>query len=144
MVVRVDNNGKMCNARPCNGCLNMMKSIGIIKVYYSVNNNDIICENVKDMISIQVSFASKMVEKMNGRMLAINDKRKYYILLLQKYFPSTIRKHNLDNFIKYNLINIIPDCIIIYKKINRKTINEELQVTILDYMNKLIVNSIVI
>ncbi len=46
---------KLVNARPCAHCLDMMKSVGIRRVYYSDDYGDIICENVKDMISIHTS-----------------------------------------------------------------------------------------
>ena len=54
IVIRINNKGELKNARPCHNCLIMMKNIKINKVYYSVDNN-IICEKVKNMISIQSS-----------------------------------------------------------------------------------------
>ena len=106
VVVRVNKVGETCNARPCHNCLNMMKSVGIKRVYYSVNSETVICENVKDMISIQSSSVDKHLDQLNNT--EYKDHDSYYESLLLKYFPRTIRKYNLDNFIQYNLSNLLP------------------------------------
>jgi hypothetical protein len=54
-----------------------MKAVGIRKVYYSTAPNELICENVKDMISIQSSSVSKIYEKNYGNKL-VDDPIKYY------------------------------------------------------------------
>ena len=107
LVIRINKIGETCNARPCYNCLNMMKTVGIHKVYYSIAPNKIICENVKNMISIQASSVCKYIEKINGN-IYINDHDKYYEYLLIKYFPPIIKKYNLEQFINYNLINVLP------------------------------------
>ena len=66
MVVRVNKLGDICNARPCYNCLDMMKAVGIRKVYYSISPNEIICEKVKDMISIQASMVDKNVDNIKS------------------------------------------------------------------------------
>ena len=105
-VVRINNIGNTCNARPCHNCLNMMKAVGIRKVYYSTSSTEMVCENVKDMISIQSSPAAKKYEQYNK---LITEPNKYYENLLIKYFPSNIKKCNLDNFVKYNLVVYLPN-----------------------------------
>jgi hypothetical protein len=107
LVIRINKMGETCNARPCYNCLNMMKTVGIHKVYYSVAPSKVVCENVKDMISIQASSVCKYIEKMNGNIYSDNPE-KYYEYLLIKYFPPIIKKHNLELFINYNLINVLP------------------------------------
>jgi deoxycytidylate deaminase len=106
VVVRVNKLGEICNSRPCHNCLNMMKSVGIRRVYYSVGSEMVICENVKDMISIQSSSVDKYLELLNHS--DYKDHNTYYENLLIKYFPSSIRKYNLDNFILYNLSHLLP------------------------------------
>ncbi len=113
MVVRVNKLGDICNARPCYNCLDMMKAVGIRKVYYSISPNEIICEKVKDMISIQASMVDKNVDNIkssynNNFKSSEYDNNKYYEKLLIKNFPKTIRQSNLDNFIIHNLINVLP------------------------------------
>jgi hypothetical protein len=108
VVIRINRTGDICNARPCHNCLNMMKAVGIRKVYYSTAPNELICENVKDMISIQSSSVSKIYEKNYGNKL-VDDPIKYYENLIKKYFPSNIKKYNLDIFIKYNLTIFLPN-----------------------------------
>jgi hypothetical protein len=107
VVVRVNRSGETCNARPCYNCLNMMKAVGIRRVYYSINSDEVVCENVKDMVSIQASSVTRYIDKLNGNKLA-DDVDKYYQDLLTKFFPSTIRKYNLDKFIVHNMSNYLP------------------------------------
>jgi hypothetical protein len=83
-----------------------MKSVGIRRVYYSIDQDTVICENVRDMISIQSSSVDKHIDQLNNN--DYKDHTSYYENLLIKYFPSIIRKYNLDNFIQYNLSNLLP------------------------------------
>ena len=106
VVVRINKSGEISNARPCHNCLNMMKSVGIRRVYYSISPEEVVCENVKDMISIQASSVDKHIDQSNNN--NYKDHNSYYENLLLKYFPSIIRKYNLDNFIQYNLSNLLP------------------------------------
>lgn len=107
VVVRVNKTGSQCNARPCHNCLDMMKAVGIRKVYYSVSPDEIVCENVKDMISIQASSVTKHIAKLSGN-YTDNEPNKYYENLLLKYFPKNVRKHNLESFITHNFSNVLP------------------------------------
>lgn len=107
VVVRVNRSGEICNARPCFNCLNMMKSVGIRRVYYSVGPDEIIYENVKDMVSIQASSVTLLIEKINGNFFD-DEPEKYYESLLAKLFPPVIRKDNLEKFITHNLSNVLP------------------------------------
>ncbi len=87
-----------------------MKAVGIRKVYYSVSPTELVCENVKDMISIQASTVTKHVEKINGNCMDIDDENpnKFYEYLLKKNFPPAIKRYNLDSFIRHNLTNDLP------------------------------------
>ena len=87
-----------------------MKAVGIRKVYYSISNEKVICEKVKDMVSIQTSSVARYMERMKGNEMAFDDK-KYYDHLMKTLFPSSIKKYNLEAFIKYNLINVLPSYI---------------------------------
>jgi len=107
VVIRINRSGETCNARPCYNCLNMMKVVGIRRVYYSISPDKVIYENVKDMVSIQISSVNRYLEFMNGYTL-INDSNKYFHNLLLKYFPSSIKLSNLKHFIDHNLINVLP------------------------------------
>jgi tRNA(Arg) A34 adenosine deaminase TadA len=102
IVTRINKSGETCNARPCYKCLNFMKIYKIQRVYYSVSPDVIICENVKDMISIQTSSLHKqtMFNKVSSE--------EHYKTLLQQLFPSEIKQQNLDNFIRHNLSNVLP------------------------------------
>lgn len=114
-MVRVNRLGETCNARPCYNCLNLMKLVGIRKIYYSASSKEIVCENVKDMVSIQSSSVAKCIEKLNGNKL-VDIPNKYYEDLLLKNFPSTIKYWNLEKFIRYNFSNVLPDYKVIISK----------------------------
>lgn len=107
VVVRINKSGETCNARSCFNCLIMMKAVGIRRVYYSISPDEVICENVKDMVSIQASSVARRIEKLNGNQL-VNNSDKYYEYLLSKLFPPSIRMYNLEKFINHNLSDILP------------------------------------
>ena len=102
-VFRQHRNGNNAMAKPCPVCMAALKEVGIRKVYYIVDDN-IICENVKDMISIQSSSAVKHTDKLLNinNFSSIND---YYINLLKKQIPNYIKYNNLFNTFN-NFINI--------------------------------------
>lgn len=137
IVLRVGKNGETCNARPCYNCLNMMKAVGIRKVYYSVSFEKIICENVKDMVSIQSSSVNRYIEKICRLTHSDDNTNKYYENLLVKYFPKIIRKHNLDSFINYNLFNVLPTYKIKFTQAKTK-------VLIFDNNNKIVVSGFIV
>lgn len=137
VVVRVNRNGETCNARPCHNCLNMMKTVGIRRVYYSVSSDVVICENVRDMISIQSSSVDKYLDLINNT--CYKDHNTYYENLLKKYFPTIIRKYNLDNFIQYNLSHLLPN-----HRVVLNTFNSTTYVWITDINNNEIIKATVI
>lgn len=109
LVMRFTRRGIIGNARPCFNCLKMMKDLNVNKVYYSTGiNNDIICESVKNMVSIQSSTIN--TNNMSKEMFFEN--------LIKKLFPKYIKQINLDYFLKYNLINVLPKCNCIIKNNN--------------------------
>lgn len=108
LVIRINKMGETCNARPCYNCLNLMKKVGIRKVYYSVSSTQIICEKVKDMVSIESSSVTQYLDILYSNM-PNKTITKYFENLLIKYFPSKIKKKNLEIFIQYNFSNVLPD-----------------------------------
>lgn len=106
-VIRINKKGELCNARPCMNCLYIMKSNGFRYVYYSINNNTIIREKIIYMLSIQTSHAVRL--NMN---IKYDNMMEYYEKLLFKNFPEEIKLENLNHFINYNLVNILPNAII--------------------------------
>lgn len=91
-----------------------MKEIGIRRVYYSINDN-IICENVKDMVSIESSSVTKLLERQLHR-APISD-YDYFVDLLRKKLPHSIKRKNLMFFLEHNLSNVLPQCSWYEKKI---------------------------
>jgi hypothetical protein len=128
----------MANSRPCYNCLEMMKAVGIRKVYYSDNKGNIVCESVKDMISIQASIVAKIIYNLDypGKIITWEN---YFENLLKRLFPSKIKKINFDNFIKYNLVNVLPDFSYTIEKENNINI-----ITIKDSFNNKVLTSILI
>lgn len=89
-----------------------MQDIGIKKIYYSSGiGNDLVCEQIKFMVSIQSSTVTRFLDcRINNK-----DKDEYYNDLLKKNFPRYIKRSNLKNFINYNFINIFPNYVIIIR-----------------------------
>lgn len=103
---------KLVNARPCAHCLDMMKSVGIRRVYYSDDSGEIIYENVKDMISIHTSKVAQRFEiskKSNCNRLpdqkSINQ-TDYYDKLILKKIPNVVKHINYQLFLEHNFKTI--------------------------------------
>lgn len=132
VVIRINREDKICKSRPCYNCLAMMKSVGIRKVYYSDNNQNIICENVKDMISINASSVTKMIDCLKMDLnLSHTD---FFENLLKTLFPNKIKKINFEYFIEHDLSNVLPnhsytmtkDLVIIYDTFNKELVKSAL------------------
>lgn len=80
-----------------------MKSTGIRRVHYSNELGEIVTETVKDMISIQTSSISRMID--NNIRIPVAE----YSESLLKNIPSVVKKKNFDNFMKYNMLNVLPN-----------------------------------
>lgn len=113
IVIRINKNGDLCNARPCYICLNMMKCAGIHKVYYSISSTELICENIKDMVSIQTSSVTRSID-LGYKEIKYRNPIMYYETLIIKFFPSHIKLNNLKYFIKYNLNILLPSYTVIF------------------------------
>jgi len=82
-----------------------MKDIGINKIYYSTGkNNEIICESIKNMVSIQSASIHRYLESFNNEKYDMN----YFECLFIKIFPKTIKETNLFYFLEYNFKNVLP------------------------------------
>lgn len=98
---------KLVNARPCANCLDMMKAVGIRRIYYSDDSGEIICENVKDMISIQTSKVTQRFEISKIKSKPLIDQKlinqtKYYDNLIIKKIPDVIKDVNYQLFLEHN------------------------------------------
>lgn len=105
VVVRISAENKLVNARPCYNCLDMMKAVGIRRVYYSVEDK-IICEKVNDMVSICSSSVLRFVERQVYH--APEDNTEYFKRLMNMKIPTTLKKYNIDKFLNYNLKLVLP------------------------------------
>lgn len=106
LVIRTNHEDNFVSSRPCYNCLDMMKAVGIKKIFYTVSNK-IISEKVSDMISINSSSVIKKVEREN-KLAPLND-IDYYRELLIKKLPKHINRINLNNFLSYNFNDVLPD-----------------------------------
>jgi hypothetical protein len=115
-VVRVTKLNTTGNARPCQNCLQMMKDLNVNKVYYTSGINDeVICESVKNMISIQTSSVTKYLLALSNVIIKNSN---YFENLLIKQFPPKIKRDNLFYFLEYNFKNVLPECKYIIKNEN--------------------------
>jgi hypothetical protein len=118
IVIRISGNGKLGSARPCFNCLNIMKIVGIKRVYYSIKPDIIVCERVRDMISIQASNVTKMIQRKYNH--ASYDDNQFFKNRLKKIIPYEIKINNLNFFLEYNY-NIVLSTYS-YKIINKNKI----------------------
>ena len=95
------------SARPCFNCLNIMKLVGIKRVYYSIKPDMIVCEKVKDMISIQASGVCKMIRQKYFH--APKSDNEFFKDLLKRLFPDRVKKNNLNYFLNHNFKIVLPD-----------------------------------
>lgn len=85
----------------------MMKSIGIRKVYYSIDYDQIVGENVKDMISIHTSKTMRKIESISK--IGEYDETKdlaYWDNLIKTKLPGKIKESNYINFINFDFKSI--------------------------------------
>lgn len=61
IVIRVNKNNILKNSRPCNDCIYKLNKLGIRKVYYSNDKQDIVYEYVKDMPNLHISSGKKAI-----------------------------------------------------------------------------------
>ena len=94
----------------------MMKDLNVNKVYYTSGINDeVICESVKNMISIQTSSVTKYLLALSNVIIKNSN---YFENLLIKQFPPKIKRDNLFYFLEYNFKNVLPECKYIIKNEN--------------------------
>lgn len=58
-VTRVDWNGNYANARPCMFCTSFIKYHGIRKVYYTLNDSEVVVIKAKDMDTSYLTYSQK-------------------------------------------------------------------------------------
>ena len=105
-VIRLNAKDKLVNARPCYNCLNMMKAVGINRVFYSVDEY-IECERVTSMISINASSVTRYLESTIYN-APVNEEM-YYKSLIIKCLPKELVYKNFTKFIKYNFTDVLPN-----------------------------------
>ena len=106
IVIRIYKYDQLGKSRPCYNCLNMMQTVGIRKVYYTTGINDeLICEYVKNMVSIASSPTTIYFDLFKNK----KNKELYFEELLKKNFPKQIKYINLIYFIEYNYKDVCPE-----------------------------------
>jgi deoxycytidylate deaminase len=114
IVMRITADSKVANSRPCYNCLKMMNDLKIQKIYYTTELQNLICENVNEMFSIQISSVSRFLEDP----FSLECKEQYYNSMMKLYFPKNIKEYNLNCFIEHSFKQIFKDYTIVYKKKN--------------------------
>lgn len=60
VIIRINKSYQLLNSRPCNACIDKMRSKGIRKVYYSNSNGNMSCEFVDEMQKKHTSSGLKI------------------------------------------------------------------------------------
>ncbi len=84
-----------------------MRAVGIKKVYYTDNDGLVVCENVRDMVSIQSSAVTRFIHCLKTDTKECGEQ--YFENLLKHLFPLHIKLVNFECFFKHNLSNVLPD-----------------------------------
>jgi hypothetical protein len=84
----------------------MMRAVGIRRVYYSIDN-DIVYENVTQMVSINASSVLRFLERQMYN--APTSDREYFVNLLLRKMPKSLRTKNIICFISYNFLDVLPE-----------------------------------
>jgi len=106
LVIRLGSGNRLVNSRPCHDCVDMMKNVGIHRIYYSIDNK-IVYEKVSNMISINSSSVNRHINRTIYN--APIDNNEYYKKLFIHNIPKKIRRYNLNCFLKYNFTQVLPD-----------------------------------
>jgi hypothetical protein len=103
-VLRINKLTIIGNSRPCYHCLQMMKEVGLRKIYYTTGlGNEIVSESIKNMLSIQASHVTKLYDLIKYNITDTGKFNSQYIdILIVKYIPDIVKYENLMYFIKYN------------------------------------------
>jgi deoxycytidylate deaminase len=72
IVIRINNKMELKNSRPCNNCIEKLKSIGIRRVYYSNEIGEIVREDIDTMEKIHISYGDKFWMNLAGRPMPIS------------------------------------------------------------------------
>jgi deoxycytidylate deaminase len=125
VVIRINGNGDPVNSRPCYNCLKLMQDIDIRNVFYSTDSSRLVCERVKDMISIQSSYITRTMYCRKYQIQTTDDE--FSDRIVKSYFPNKVKRHNLTLFINSNSI---PNYMIIISD-DRVTVTNNQGITIL-------------
>ncbi len=129
IVIRINKQNEIGKSRPCYNCLNMLKDVGIKKVYYTNgNNNELVCEYVKNMVSIESSSSTIHYDTIHNNL----NSEDYFEELLKKNIPPLIKHINLLHFIEYNFKDVCP---------NYKYIITHHQIVFYNHKNNIVVSS---
>lgn len=111
-----------------------MKQLNIDKVYYSTGDsiNPIICEKVKYMYSIQMSYLTKHMAELTGKKKSSDEL--FFLKTLLDVFPKKIKQHNFECFFNYNIKLILSSLSFNIYKNNILIINDNNNVIIKSYI----------
>ena len=65
LVIRKSKHG-IKNSRPCIDCIKTMRVYNIKRVYYSNDDSEIVCENIKDMLSGHTCKLMKSIQRIDN------------------------------------------------------------------------------
>lgn len=72
VVVRVDDNGELCNSKPCSNCVQVLKNNNIRKVTYSVDDGGYVTMKTKN-IQGEASSGHRTIQELKDKLnLLIN------------------------------------------------------------------------
>ncbi len=61
LVIRYNNDGNLMDSKPCKDCIEMMRAIGINKVYYSTPEHNITAIKLQNLHSDHISWGYRYI-----------------------------------------------------------------------------------
>lgn len=65
LVIKISKTGKICNSKPCKNCISYFKNsrLPIKNIYYSIDENTILCENINKITNNYVTSGERRKKK---------------------------------------------------------------------------------
>jgi hypothetical protein len=61
IIIRYNSNGQLMSSKPCRDCIELLKTIGIQRIYYSNDNHKIVCERLDTISSNHISWGCRYI-----------------------------------------------------------------------------------
>jgi hypothetical protein len=65
IIIRYNSNGELMCSKPCKDCIELLKLIGVDRVYYSTDQHKIACVKIQNLYSEHISWGYRFILNRN-------------------------------------------------------------------------------